>query len=138
MVRDPVETCFSNLRELFTEINPHSYDQHDLADYYVQYRRLMTHWHAACPGRILDVDYARLTADPGAVMREVAAFCGIDYVDGMSTTTSSDRAIATASSIQVREGVLRRERPKWLPYARRLQPMIAALQQGGVTVPDLA
>ena len=26
MVRDPVETCFSNLRELFSEANPYSYD----------------------------------------------------------------------------------------------------------------
>ena len=27
MVRDPVETCFSNLRELFSDANPYSYDQ---------------------------------------------------------------------------------------------------------------
>ena len=41
----------------------------------------MAHWHALFPGRILDVDYAQLTADPEATMREVAAFCGIEYVD---------------------------------------------------------
>ena len=34
MVRDPVETCFSNLRELFSEANAHSYDLAELADYY--------------------------------------------------------------------------------------------------------
>ena len=137
MVREPVETCFSNLRELFTEINPHSYDQLDMADYFIQYRRVMAHWHAMFPGRILDVDYSRLTADPESTMREVAAFCGIDYVDGMQSTTSSRRAIATASSIQVREGVVRRETPKWLPYAPQLQPLIQALRQGGVAVPSL-
>lgn len=137
MVRDPVETCFSNLRELFTEINPHSYDQHDLADYFLQYRRLMVHWHATFPGRILDVDYAQLTAEPDNTMREIAAFCSIDYVDGMCSTASSDRAIATASSIQVREGVSRREKPKWAPYARQLQPLITTLRQGGVEVPEL-
>ena len=86
MVRDPVETCFSNLRELFTEVNAHSYDQDDLADYYLQYRRLMAHWHAVFPGRILDVEYARLTASPETAMREVAAFCCIDFVSGMSST----------------------------------------------------
>jgi tetratricopeptide (TPR) repeat protein len=134
MVRDPVETCFSNLRELFSEINPHSYDQLDMADYFLQYRRLMTHWHAMFPGRILDVEYARLTASPEATMREVTAFCGITYIDDMSRTTSSTRAIATASSIQVREGVLRRETPKWLPYADRLQPLINALRNGGVAI----
>ena len=138
MVRDPVETCFSNLRELFTEINQHSYSQADLADYFLQYRRLMAHWHALYPGRILDVDYARLTSEPANTMREVAAFCGIEFAEGMSSTASSSRAVATASSIQVREGVVRRDKPKWSPYASRLQPLIAALRQGGLAIPDHA
>jgi len=137
MVRDPVETCFSNLRELFSAANPYSYDQLELADYFIQYRRLMAHWRAAYPGRILDVDYARLTADPAAVMQEVADFCGLEYVPGMSDTRTSTRAVSTASAVQVREGVIRRERPKWAPYARHLQPLITALRQGGVEVPEL-
>lgn len=134
MWRDPVETCFSNLRELFSDINAYSYDQHDLADYFLQYRKLMAHWHVAFPGRILDVDYGRLTADPEATMREVAAFCGIGYVDGMCNTSSSKRAVSTASSVQVREGVVRREQPRWAPYARQLRPLIDALRDGGVEV----
>lgn len=138
MVRDPVETCFSNLRELFSEANPYSYDQLELADYFIQYRRLMAHWHAAYPGRILDVDYAELTRDPETVMRRVAAFCGIDYIDAMSDPRSSTRAVSTASAVQVRDKVLRREVPKWAPYAEYLQPLIAALRQGGVEVPELS
>lgn len=137
MVRDPVETCFSNLRELFSAANAYSYDQLELADYFIQYRRLMAHWKASYPGRILDVDYARLTADPAETMREVATFCGLDYVPGMSDTRSSTRAVATASAVQVREGVIRRGRPKWAPYARFLQPLIIALREGGVEVDDL-
>lgn len=137
MVRDPLETCFSNLRELFSEANPYSYDQRELADYFIQYRRLMAHWHAAYPGRILDVDYAELTRDPQAVMRKVAAFCGIDYIDAMSDPRSSTRAVSTASAVQVRDRVVRRDVPKWAPYANRLQPLIAALRQGGVEMPEL-
>jgi tetratricopeptide (TPR) repeat protein len=137
MARDPVETCFSNLRELFSEANPYSYDQLELADYYLQYRRLMAHWHVAYPGRILDVDYAELTRDPEAVMRRVAAFCGIDYVDAMCDPRSSMRAISTASAVQVRDRVVCREVPKWAPYAKHLQPLIGALREGGVEVPEL-
>lgn len=137
MVRDPVETCFSNLRELFSEANPYSYDQLELADYFIQYRRLMAHWHVAYPGRILDVDYAELTRDPEAVMRKVAAFCGIEYTDAMSDPRSSTRAVATASAVQVRDKVIRRQVPKWVPYARYLQPLIEALRQGGIEVPEL-
>jgi len=131
MVRDPVETCFSNLRELFSGVGEYSYDQLELADYHLQYRRLMAHWHSLFPGRILDVDYAQLTADPGRTMREVAAFCGIDYVDGMRSTASSKRAVGTASGVQVREEVAPRAVPKWQPYAAYLQPLRDALARDG-------
>jgi hypothetical protein len=132
MVRDPLETCFSNLRELFSDANPYSYEQRELADYFLQYRRLMSHWHAVYPGRILDVAYDDLTADPEATMRGVAAFCGIDYVDAMRDPRSSTRAVATASAVQVRDAVVRRDVPKWVPYARHLQPLVAALRAGGI------
>ncbi|HEU4992835.1 MAG TPA: sulfotransferase [Luteimonas sp.] len=138
LVRDPVETCFSNLRELYSGINEHSYDQLELADYFLQYRRLMTHWHDAFPGRILDVSYSGLTRDPEATMRGVAAHCGIAYVAGMSDPRSSGRAVSTASSVQVRDRVVRRETPKWAPYAAHLQPLIRALREGGAEVAEPA
>ncbi len=137
LVRDPMETCFSNLRELFTDINSFSYNQEDLAEYFLQYRRLMMHWQAAYPGRILDVDYARLTTSTETVMREISRFCGIDYVDTMCSTVSSKRAVATASSIQVRDGVIHQKIPKWAPYSRYLQPLMYALRAGGAEIADL-
>jgi tetratricopeptide (TPR) repeat protein len=134
MVRDPVETCFSNLRELFSGINEYSYDQRELADYFLQYRRLMAHWHATFPGRILDVSYSALTRDPETTMREVSAHCGIGYVAGMSDPRSSRRVVSTASSVQVRETIVRRDTPKWAPYAGHLQPLVRALREGGIDV----
>lgn len=131
MVRDPMETCFSNLRELFSDANPYSYDQQELACFYGQYRRLMRHWHASYPGRILDVQYGALTQDPEAVMRSVAEFCGLEFIETMRDPRSSNRAVATASAVQVRQGVVRRETPKWAAYARYLQPLQSAL--GGLT-----
>jgi hypothetical protein len=128
MVRDPVETCFSNLRELFSEANPYSYDQLELADFYKQYRRLMAHWHQAWPGRILDVDYAELTRDPETVLRRICAFCGLDFPPQMLALTERERGVATASAVQVRQGIVARERPKWAPYEAYLQPLIQALR----------
>lgn len=127
MVRDPVETCFSNLRELFSDANAYSYDQRELADFHGQYQRLMAHWHEAYPGRILDVDYASLTREPELVMRRVAAFCGLDYQPGMLELQRRSRGVATASAVQVRDKVTVREKPKWLPYQDKLRPMIDAL-----------
>jgi hypothetical protein len=128
MRRDPVETCFSNLRELFSDANPYSYDQAELADFHKQYRRLMAHWHAAWPGRIFDVDYAALTRDPETVMREVAAFCGLPFDPAMLAMQERKRGVATASAVQVRNKVVARETPKWAPYEAQLQPLIEALR----------
>ncbi|MDQ2702617.1 MAG: sulfotransferase [Pseudomonadota bacterium] len=128
MVRDPVETCFSNLRELFSDVNPWSYDQRELAHYYRQYRRLMAHWHEALPGRIMDVGYADLVTAPEETMRRVAAFCGLGFENDMLDPSANGRAVGTASAVQVRDGIVVRETPKWVAYAQYLQPMIGALR----------
>ncbi|MBO9717440.1 MAG: sulfotransferase [Pseudoxanthomonas sp.] len=127
MVRDPVETCFSNLRELFSEANAYSYDPIELADYHRLHDGLMRHWKARYPERILEVDYQRLTTDTEAEMRRVAAFCGLDF-DPAMLLPASGRAVVTASAVQVRSGIQRREQPKWAPYAQWLAPMIQRLQ----------
>ncbi|HEY5973002.1 MAG TPA: sulfotransferase, partial [Pseudoxanthomonas sp.] len=128
MVRDPVETCFSNLREMFSGAAPYSYDQAELASYYLQYRDLMTHWHERFPGRILDVDYARLTTNTEEVMREVSAFCGFDFLPAMLDPRSTVRSVATASAVQVRNAVISRSKPKWEPYREYLEPLIEGLR----------
>jgi tetratricopeptide (TPR) repeat protein len=127
MVRDPVETCFSNLRELFSNANPYSYDLQELAAFHGIYRRLMAHWHRQFPGRILDVDYARLLRDPADVMREVCEFCGIDF-DPAMLGMDRRRGVVTASAIQVRGAIEVRATPKWAAYQDQLAPLIRALQ----------
>ena len=127
MVRDPMETCFSNLRELFSDACPYSYDQSEVADYHRQYQRLMRHWHQRHAGRILDVDYAALTADPESTLAEIVSFCGLEYQPGMLQLQGRGRGVSTASAIQVRGQVQVLETPKWKPYESFLQPLLAAL-----------
>ncbi|KAF1725380.1 tetratricopeptide repeat-containing sulfotransferase family protein [Pseudoxanthomonas japonensis] len=123
MVRDPMETCFSNLREIFSDANPYSYDQFELADFYGYYRRLMAHWHARYPGRILDVDYAQLTREPEQVVRRVCNFVGIAFEPQMLGMQSRTRGIVTASAVQVRDRIRVQETPKWRAYERYLAPL---------------
>ena len=127
MVRDPVETCFSNLRELFSNANAYSYDMRELAAFHGAYRRLMAHWHRQFPGRILDVDYARLLQAPADVIREVCGFCGIGF-DPAMLGMDRRRGVVTASAIQVRSGIEARTTPKWAPYRDHLAPLIQALR----------
>ena len=123
MVRDPMETCFSNLRELFSDANPYSYDQLELADFHAHYRKLMVHWHARYPGRILDVDYAQLTREPEQVVRRVCDFIGIAFEPQMLGMQSRTRGVVTASAVQVRDRIHVRDVPKWRAYESYLAPL---------------
>ena len=137
MVRDPMETCFSNLRELFSDANPYSYDQIELAEYFAQYVRLMAHWSQRFPGRILDVRYDRLVADSEATIRGIADFCGLDFQAGMLRPGAGRRTVATASAVQVRGAIEHRAIAKWRPYADQLEPLRSRLRALGVAgVPD--
>lgn len=129
MTRDPIETCFSNLREPFSEHTAtYSYDQTELGHYYLKYRQLMQHWHGRYPGRILDVDYGALTSDTERTLRQVSEFCGIAFDHSSVGLTRTPKAITTASAGQARDEVVVRDTPKWAPYERYLQKLTDALR----------
>jgi tetratricopeptide (TPR) repeat protein len=109
LVRDPVDVCFANLRRLFADGSAYSYDQRDMASHYLRYRQLMAHWHAQFPGRILDVAYETLVADPYATARKVFEHCGLAY------TPAPGRAPDP------------RHIGQWRRYADHLQPLREAL-----------
>ena len=108
------------------------HDQIELADFYIEYHKLMAHWRKTYPGRIFDIRYDRMVRDPEAVMREVCEFCALEFTPEMLAIGNRKRGVSTASAGQVREGIQVRDVPKWKPYETYLQPMITRLRQGGV------
>lgn len=128
--RDPIDVGLSNLRTLFSTACGYSYDQMDYVDYYRRFDRLMDHWHALFPGRILDVRYDELVAEPEAMTRRIAEFCGLDFEPAMVKIEERSDAVSTASSVMMRDGI-RKDRGKvWKAYEQQLQPMIQALGGG--------
>ncbi len=127
MVREPMDTCFSNLKELFADAYPHSYDQGEMARHFLRYQGLMAHWHRQFPGRILDVQYDRLVAEPAAVAEEVLEHCGLQWDPSVVSIESRGGAVATASSVQMREPIHARFVGQWRRYEAQLQPLLDAL-----------
>jgi hypothetical protein len=76
--RDPLDTCLSILAQPGGDVLP-THDPAALADAYLQYHRLMEHWHALLPGRLMDIDYESLVAKPDMVLRVLCSFLGIRY-----------------------------------------------------------
>lgn len=131
MVREPMDVCFSNLKQLFAPGNAHSFDQLEMADHYIRYRALMQHWHRAFPGRILEVDYRELVTQPGAAARRVLDFCELPWEPHVVSVEERQGAVATASMVQVREGVHTRFLGQWQRYSEHLEPLRRRLAAAG-------
>lgn len=127
MVRDPVDTCFSNLRTYFDEAAPYSYDQIDMAHYHGQYQRLMAHWHSVAPGRILDVDYASLVTEPRESIRRVLEHCSLRYEQGVLNVEREGGVVRTATMMDARAGIRTDRHDAWAAYADQLRPLLEAL-----------
>ncbi|MFY2764636.1 tetratricopeptide repeat-containing sulfotransferase family protein [Arenimonas sp. MALMAid1274] len=127
MVREPMDVCFSNLKELFADAYPHSYDQREMAVHFRRYQALMAHWHKQFPGRILDVHYDALVTEPETTARAVLKHCNLAWTPDVLEPESRGGTVATASSAQVREPIHTRFLGQWRRYESQLQPLQEAL-----------
>lgn len=126
--RNPMDSCFSNMKELFAaNSHPYSYSFEDLAAHYQNYSRLMSHWHQVAPGRILDVHYEDLVTDPEAQARRVMDYCGLSYDAAQIRVESNAAPVSTASSAQVRQPIHTRNIGGWKRYESQLAPLKAML-----------
>lgn len=130
-VRAPMDTCFSQLKELFANGYPHSYDPGEMARHYLRYRALMAQWREVLGDRLLELRYEDLVADPAASVARVTAFCGLAPHAAGEPVERVAAPVSTASAVQVREPVNRRGIGRWQPYAQALAPMAEALARGG-------
>ncbi|QGX38943.1 tetratricopeptide repeat-containing sulfotransferase family protein [Permianibacter aggregans] len=127
--RDPMDVGFSSLRTLFSHACPYSYDQLDFAHYYKQFLRLTNSWKDIFSDRILEVDYQQLVEEPELLATRMANFCGINFEPGMINVANRD-AVATASSVMIRDGIRKDRARVWQHYQQYLEPMRDALENG--------
>ena len=123
--RHPIDTCLSIFFIRFAARQDFAYDRDDLVFYWRQYARLMAHWRSVLPpGRLLEIDYEALTADPEPSIRRMIAFCGLDWDDCCLMPEHNPRVVRTASVWQARQPVYRSSVERW----RRYEPWLGALR----------
>lgn len=129
--RDPRAVCWSCFQQDFTSGgNGFAYDLRDVAQFHRLHDALMAHWHALWPGRIHTVDYEALTEAPEAGMRALVDAAGLPWDPACLGFHASERAVATASALQVRRPVYRGASEAWRRYESVLGPMLEALEAG--------
>jgi len=134
--RDPRDACLSIYFQLLGSGHPYACDLAELGAFYRDYERLMEHWRGILPDRVFDVDYEELVADPESAGRRLTDFLGIPWDERCLAFHQSDRAVLTASNVQVREPVHTRSVGRWRAYERELAPLLEALGIGGSTTDE--
>ncbi|HEX6833257.1 MAG TPA: sulfotransferase [Rudaea sp.] len=128
--RDPVETCWSCFRHFFAPGRAAwscSFD--DLAAYWSACTAYGDDLARRFPGRVRVQRYESLIDDPQAQVRELLAFCGLDFDAACLRPHQAERTIRTASAAQVRQPMARGETAAER-YGALLDPLRRALGCG--------
>jgi tetratricopeptide (TPR) repeat protein len=135
--RNPMDTCVSNFRQLFMPGSNHgdySFDLLDTGRYYVQFDRLMAHWHSLFPGRILDVEYETLVESQEPSTRRLLEFCELPWNEACLHFEDNPSPTATASAVQVRQPMNRRSIGRWKNYETHTIALQALLTEHGLSL----
>jgi tetratricopeptide (TPR) repeat protein len=122
--RHPMDACWAIYKAHFRNKFAFSYDQTELADYYLAYRRLSRHWRSVLPPDVLmEINYEDVVRDQAAASRDIIRFLGLAWEDGVMRFHESPAPSATASAVQVRRPIYTSSVGKWRYHADRLGPL---------------
>jgi tetratricopeptide (TPR) repeat protein len=125
--RDPMDNAYSLYKALFRMGYPYSYDFADLAAYMQAKDRLMAHWHAVLPGRIVEVRYEDIIADQEGETRRLLAAVGVDFDPACLDFHRNASPSATHSAAQVRQPLYASSVGLWRRYETQLAPLAQLL-----------
>ncbi|NKB39151.1 MAG: tetratricopeptide repeat protein [Gammaproteobacteria bacterium] len=126
--KNPIDNCLGCYKQHFAKGQAFTYDLNELGEFYLDYVRLMDHWHEVLPGKILDVVYEDFVADQENQTKSLLEFCGLPWEEACLKFYETDRAIRTASSEQVRQPIHNKSVNYWKNYEGHLQDLIDVLQ----------
>ena len=126
--RHPLDSCLGSYKQLFFKGQAFTYDLFELGQYYLQYQRLMDHWHALLPGKVLDVRYEDMVLDQENQTRRILEYCGLPWEEGCLRFYETERAVNTASSQQVRQPIYTKALNFWRHYEEDLGELIDVLE----------
>lgn len=135
--RHPLDTCVSNFRQLF-RLNQSYYgyacDLSDIAQYYIMFDRLMSHWDEVLPGKVLELHYEQLVGDQEQQTRRLLAFCDLEWEDACLNFHENKAPIATASAVQARQPIYPDSIGRWKRYGDKLDAIKKQLEAAGIEI----
>jgi tetratricopeptide (TPR) repeat protein len=123
--RDRLETCLSCYRQHLVN-NEYTRTFADLAGFWSDFDRAVSHWHSLHPDHVYENSYEELVNDPQTKIRDLLAFCDLPFEPGCLDFHNTQREVHTPSATQVREP-MRRDTARAARYGAGLDQLRAAL-----------
>jgi tetratricopeptide (TPR) repeat protein len=134
LTRHPLAACHAIYKTRFYGSFTFSNDLAELGEFYLDYRRLMAHWHRILPGRILDVAYEDIVTQLEPATRRLLDYVGLPFEEACLEFHRNPAAIMTASSVQVRKPIYDSSLHLWRNFAAELAPLRARLEAAGIVI----
>lgn len=125
--RHPMACCFSCFKQLFAAGQEFTYGLDNIGRYCRDYLALMEHWDTVLPGKVLMVEYERVVSDFETQVRRLLDYCELEFEPACLEFYTSERAVRTASSEQVRQPIYRDALEQWRHFEDHLEPLKQAL-----------
>ncbi len=135
--RNPMDTVWSNVRNLFATQSAYygySYDLLDTARYYARFARLMDFWEARFPGRVLNFGYEALVSDQEPQTRRLLAHCGLEWDPACLDFHENTAAVATPSAAQVRRKLNADGIGRWKRHEDGMAEVAAFFRAQGISI----
>ncbi|MEP4099327.1 sulfotransferase [Paraglaciecola sp.] len=119
LLRNPLDTCVGNFRQLFSINNPYyNYTQslEDCAWFYQQFKTWIQTWIEFDEQGTKLLEYELLTKNPEHYVPELINFCGLDWQSQCLQIESNTAPVSTASKMQVRQPINQKSIGSWKRY----------------------
>lgn len=126
--RDPMDTCWSIFKTLFTSLHGYAYDLIELGRYYRNYRDLTNHWQREVPEQIHNIRYEELVEDQEKETARLLDYCGLKWDDSCMSFHKTERPVCTASAVQVRNPIYNSSIHRWKQYKHHLKGLLIAIE----------
>ncbi len=125
--REPLETCWSCYRQLFTGPQQFAYDLAELGRYYRAAAAFIESCRLRWPEQVTHLSYEAVISNPETQLKELLRRLELDWDSHCLRPDLTSDVVMTASAVQLRGGLARAPRRSADAYARQLAPLRSAL-----------
>ncbi|MBE1287535.1 MAG: tetratricopeptide repeat protein [Alteromonadaceae bacterium] len=126
MLRDPMDTCIGNYRQMFSLNSPYyqyAFDLQSIGEFYVAFRKHIELMHERYGSAIRMQNYELLATNPEVQVKELLEFCDLPFESQCLHVEQNKTPVSTASKVQVREPINTSSIGRWKKFGPALEPL---------------